>query len=83
MMLGAVKAGMAAEHSTCLRWRDGGRAESITASGTRLCSEHMLLGNFYIKRHSSLNPGNIVIASPLCWGSSFNVSPDVTETSNV
>lgn len=28
-----------------------------------LGSEHKLLGNLYIKRHSSLNPGNIVIAS--------------------
>lgn len=36
VILWAVEAGMAAEHSDCLRWSNGDRAESITASG--ICS---------------------------------------------
>lgn len=35
VILGAVQAGMAAEHSDCLRWSDGDSTESITASGIR------------------------------------------------
>lgn len=33
LILWVVKAGMAAEHSNCLRWSNGDNAESITASG--------------------------------------------------
>lgn len=34
VILGVVKAEMAAEHSDCLKWSDGDNTESITASGT-------------------------------------------------
>lgn len=66
MMLRVVDARERAEHSDWFKQRDRCNAESIPGAGRHSRLRTMLLGNFSIKRHSSLNLGNTVIASALC-----------------